>query len=108
MKNEWESDYCETQHNHIIDGDDDDLIVCCRCFCAKAGDIPCPDGHRYREKEADERDAKAHEDDGPCERCGCDWCEADDEQGDHQLFVSHKDGKNVCRDCVWKEDEEEE
>jgi len=96
--------------------DDDTFYVCAECWedfkcerCEKfvgdtLGDV---DGKAICEACVDEMNEAAVEGDGPCERCGCEWCEADDEMGDHELFVSHKDGKNICRDCVWKEDEEE-
>ena len=54
---EWESEYCETQHNHIHEEE----IVCCRCFCKVNGDIPCPDGRRYRDQEYEERSARIEE-----------------------------------------------
>ena len=47
------------------------------------------------------------DDDGPCERCGSgvQWfCEEDCEYGDHKLFVSNTDGKNICRHCIAIED----
>jgi len=60
---EWESDCCKTQHNHIL-GDDDD-IVCCRCFVKAEGF--CPDAWRYLEKEAEEEE----DDESDRETCGC-------------------------------------
>lgn len=103
MTADWESDYCKTQHNHLFG--DELVVVCCRCFCREE-EIPCPDAGRYREAEK-EAEKEGDEEDGPCERCGSEWCVSDDEMGDHQLFVSHKDGTNICRDCVWKEDEDD-
>jgi hypothetical protein len=47
------------------------------------------------------------EDDGVCERCGTTSCEMDEEFEDRELWVSNVDGKNICRSCVWKEDEAE-
>ena len=46
--------------------------------------------------------------DGPCERCGCSWCEEDNEHYNHLLWTSDKDGKNVCRRCIRKDDDEED
>ena len=48
------------------------------------------------------------EDDGACERCGCLWCEDDDEFENHLLFGSNEDGKSICRRCVRKENEDED
>jgi len=43
--------------------------------------------------------------DGPCERCGTKWCDGwDDDLGNHQLWHSHKDGKEVCRKCLHDDD----
>ena len=56
MTDDWESDCCKTQHNHIL-GDDDD-IVCCRCFVKEKGH--CPDAWRYLEEEVEM---------GHCDRC---------------------------------------
>jgi hypothetical protein len=43
-----------------------------------------------------------------CERCGCNMCEEDWEHDTRELFVSNKDGKNICRRCIREEDEEED
>lgn len=50
--NAWGTgDYCKTVHNHCHDdGNDDDLIICCKCFC-KTFNIECPDASEYKEKE---------------------------------------------------------
>jgi hypothetical protein len=45
---------------------------------------------------------------GDCERCGCNMCEEDWEHDTRELFVSNTDGKNICRRCVREEDEAED
>ena len=45
---------------------------------------------------------------GDCERCGCNMCEEDWEHNTREIFVSNVDGKNICRRCVREEDEEED
>jgi hypothetical protein len=45
---------------------------------------------------------------GDCERCGCNMCEEDWEHETRELFVSNVDGKNICRRCVREEDEAED
>jgi len=45
---------------------------------------------------------------GDCERCGCNMCEEDWEHDTRELFVSNTDGKNICRRCVREEDELED
>jgi hypothetical protein len=66
-------------------------------------DLNCWDGQCY---DCDRKENHA-DDDGPCERCesGYLWfCEEDVEYGDHKLFVSNVDGKNICRHCIAIED----
>ena len=44
-------DYCNKVHNHCMDDEnDDEKIVCCRCWC-KANDMDCPDAPGYNEEE---------------------------------------------------------
>jgi hypothetical protein len=45
---------------------------------------------------------------GDCERCGCNMCEEDWEHDTRELFVSNVNGKNICRRCVREEDELED
>ena len=45
---------------------------------------------------------------GDCERCGCNMCEEDWEHETRELFVSNVNGKNICRRCVREEDELED
>jgi hypothetical protein len=56
-------DWCNTDHNHLFDDEEDnELIICCRCFC-KQTDRHCPDAWEYKEKEDDETASKAESED---------------------------------------------
>jgi hypothetical protein len=51
---------------------------------------------------------KEEEEAEECERCKASWCDEDNEFDNHHLFVSNKDGLNVCRKCVGDDDAEDE
>ena len=88
--NEWGcGKYCKTDHNHTYDTDDDELIVCCNCFCEKKG-IHCPDAWRYEEEEE-------FPEVGKCGRCG-----EDNGKGGTELWC------DLCDECDGEEDEEDE
>jgi hypothetical protein len=59
-------------------------------------------------KNINEEIIKYLDNEGDCERCGCNMCEEDWEHETRELFVSNVDGKNICRRCVREEDEAED
>ena len=59
-------------------------------------------------KNINEEIIKYLDNEGDCERCGCNMCEEDWEHDTRELFVSNTDGKNICRRCVREEDEAED
>ena len=58
----------------------------------------CYDCHETMEKKKAET----------CERCGETECDEDEEHERRELWLSNKDGANICRACIRREDEEEE
>jgi len=43
-----------------------------------------------------------------CPRCKTKSCEEDNEHDNRLFWTSNTDGAEVCRACIWKEDEEED
>ena len=48
------------------------------------------------------------DEDEVCECCNTTRCEDDEDYDERELWVSNTTGKNICRACVWKEEQEED